>query len=536
MSATPLWEFSAFFIVVSLTCLGLAPAAGGSLPAGHQALPPLSSYPDAPTATDTNGIITTIPVAENPSTPAYDSGNGELYLSAGVSGGTPGNGTVYVVSASTNTVTASVPVGTYPLTPVYDSGNGDLYVSEANSSNVTVISGATNSVVTSIPVGRTPGVVVYDNFSGNLYVANVYSDNVSVISGVTNTVIATIPLLCAPYQPTVVGGSVYVLCEGNVSSGPSYDLVVLSAASNKVIATLTLEPGSGPVAPAYDPGNGLLYLPEVASDLILVISPTTNAILESIRIGPGIPYTTPLTPVYDPATGRLYVAEEGAGNLNVLAGSPGEVVANISVGFVATNPPAYDSGNGDLYLPTLQPLSCSGTCLSDVVVVDPQTDTVVSTIATGEYPSTPAYDRANGELYVPNEASNNVTVIFGGDASAPPYTVTFREVGLLPGTLWRVTSGASTRAALAGGTIEFAGLQNGQYAYRAQVFGFASSGSPSSPVSVQGADVGVTVTYVAPAAPPNNVVLTAWELVAILGSLAVVALAAGVALTVRKGR
>ncbi|HTS33533.1 MAG TPA: YncE family protein [Thermoplasmata archaeon] len=400
---------------------------------------------------------------------------------------------------------------------------------------MTVISGETNSVVTTIPVGQSPGVVAYDNFSGNLYAANVDSDNVSVISGVTNSVITTIPLTCAPFQPTVAGSSVYVLCGGNLSSGLPYYLLVLSATSNKVIATITLDSASYPAAPAYDPGNGLLYLPEVASDRILVISPTTNAVLETIGIGPGTPGATPLTPVYDPATDRLYVPEVNGRNLGVLAGSPGKVVANVSVGFGATNPPVYDSGNGELYLPTLQPTSCAGTCPNDVIVVDPQNDSVVSTIVAGGYPSTPAYDPANGDLYVPNEASNNVTVIFGGNASAPPYTVMFREAGLPPGALWYVTIGTSTRAALAGGTIQFAGLQNGQYAYRTQVFGFASSGSPSSPVFVQGADVGVTVTYVAPTSAPNNLYLTSWELVTILGSLAVAALAAGIVLTVRRG-
>lgn len=118
MGAPPIWACTAICLVVSLLCLGLAPAGEAGLTASHTELSRPSPHPDPHASNGPNQIVATIPVGENPSTPAYDSGNGELYFSTGVEGGSPGNGTVYVVSAGTNTVAATIPVGTYPLAPV----------------------------------------------------------------------------------------------------------------------------------------------------------------------------------------------------------------------------------------------------------------------------------------------------------------------------------------------------------------------------------------------------------------------------------
>ena len=78
---------------------------------------------------------------------------------------------------------ATIPVGNAPNAIAYDSRNGDLYVSSTNDNSVSVIDGSSNTVVATIPVGNVPYAITYDPNNGDLYVANYGDNTVSVISG-----------------------------------------------------------------------------------------------------------------------------------------------------------------------------------------------------------------------------------------------------------------------------------------------------------------------------------------------------------------
>jgi len=96
--------------------------------------------------------------------------------------------------AKADSVMATVPVGGEPSYLAFDSTNGDMYVTNRGANTVSVISGQTNTVVGNpIPVGLGPFGIAFDSANGNLYVVNpgafLMQGTVSVISGQTNKVI-----------------------------------------------------------------------------------------------------------------------------------------------------------------------------------------------------------------------------------------------------------------------------------------------------------------------------------------------------------
>jgi len=84
-------------------------------------------------------------------------------------------------NSSNHTVIANISVGSNPGGIAYDSSNGNVYVTNFNSNSVSVINGATNKVIGRIAVGSNPWGVAYDPSNGHVYVANSNS-TVSVIS------------------------------------------------------------------------------------------------------------------------------------------------------------------------------------------------------------------------------------------------------------------------------------------------------------------------------------------------------------------
>jgi len=256
----------------------------------------------------TNKVIGTIGLGANsgPQGVTYDSENGYLYVS---DYGT-GSNNVTVISGTTNkVVVSSIPVGTYPIQVAYDSGNGDVFVSNWGSNTVSVISNAgNNTVLVTIPVGLVPHGMAYDDGNGYVYVANDGSDNVSVISGATDMVVANIPVGIEPVGVAYDSGNgdIYVANFG------SDNVTVISGTTNMGVANVAV--GSGPKGVAYDCGNGFVYVANQNSNNVSVISGVTNTILGNITVGSG-----PIGVVYDSGNGNLYVSNSNAASVSVIS-------------------------------------------------------------------------------------------------------------------------------------------------------------------------------------------------------------------------
>lgn len=250
----------------------------------------------------TNTVVATVQVGGAADGLAFDSSNKDIYVTeediyvTNVSATSPPyfyattSNIVSVINGSTNKVVANVTVGDYPQALAFDSGNGDLYVTTLYGT-VSVIDGSVNKAVVNITTGGYPDGVAYDPESGDIYVCvqvpipvgphmfnpipidvAAYNGNVSVIDGSTNAVVATVPVGQTPsgiaFDPS--DGDIYV------ANSASDTVSVIDGLSNMVVASVTV--GTGPSGITFDSANGDIYVANGGSNTVSVIptSPPTS--------------------------------------------------------------------------------------------------------------------------------------------------------------------------------------------------------------------------------------------------------------------
>ncbi len=444
---------------------------------------------------------------------AYDSGKGEVFVTAGTR-------SVYVVSDTTNRIVNTLTVGSNARGVAYDSGKGEIFVTNYYSNNVSVISDATNTVVATVSVGVSPIDVAYDSGKGELFVANYYSSNVSVISDATNTVVASIPV--GAYPDTVS----YGIGRGEVfvANDFSKNVSVISDATNAVVATVAV--GSFCRGTVYDAGVGELFYAN-GGPRVSVISAATNAVVATIPVG-----SYPDGMAYDSANGEVFVANEGSNNVSVISDATNTIVATVAGG----NSPfdaAYDSGNGDVYvtnsgggtLSILSPDSAyavtftenglpSGTRWSVTLggtLVSSNTTTIAFVVPNGTQPF--VVGPVSGYVAVPATGSVPVSgspVNLTIDFTPPPpstYAVTFAESGLPSGTLWSVIVNGSTQNST---TTQITYTEtNSTYAFAVGAIVGYTANPASGSLTVNGLPVTQNITF--SAIPPGSYSVTFTE-------------------------
>lgn len=305
---------------------------------------PSNSWQAAPNMTVVSGAsgsdVAWIPTPPNPIYVAYDSSNGNLYVSDW--NNSQSTGDISVVSGATNSVTKTIAVGGLPYDELVDPINGDVYVMDERPVNgmdaandVTVISAENSTVIGSIGLlGSTLGNyghgLVLNSGNDEIYAGG--SNGVTVISGTSNRVIGTLPIRNG--QPSFVDprGNVYVLQPGSPAN-----VSILSGASGDVLSSFSIGAATGMT---YDPANGDIYSWGWGSDLLNVTSTTSQTNVEAINLGDGF-VEVPLT--YDPGNGDVYATVQGPytyvaviGNASTSSGASGSLslVEGIGIGMV----------------------------------------------------------------------------------------------------------------------------------------------------------------------------------------------------------
>jgi YVTN family beta-propeller protein len=146
----------------------------------------------------------------------------------------------------------------------------------------------------------------------------------------------------------------------------------------------------------YDPSNDRIYVANIWSSTVSVISGSTNSVIDNILVG-----RYPLWPVYVPSNNQIYVTNAGSNDTYVINAATNRVVKSIAVG---TEPfgIAYNPSNNTVYVTNLA---------NTVSVIDAATDLLMSTIPLSSFsgviniqdsnsPSLLAYVKDNGALYV----------------------------------------------------------------------------------------------------------------------------------------
>lgn len=105
--------------------------------------------------------------------------------------------------------------------------------------------------------------------------------------------------------------------------------------------------GAFPWGIAYNAANNNMYVANVESSTISVISGSTDSVIANILVG-----RMPIAIAYAPPNNKLYVTNLDSNDVYVINGATNKVIKNIPVG----NSPAgiaYNPSNNDAYVVTL---------------------------------------------------------------------------------------------------------------------------------------------------------------------------------------
>jgi len=164
-----------------------------------------------------------------------------------------------------------------------------------------------------------------------------------------------------------------------------------------VEVTATIKVGGAPWGVAYDSGKSEVFVVNSASNNVLVISDSTNAVVATVPVG-----SSPYRAVYDSAKSEIFVANYGANTVSVISDSANAVVATVPVGIHPASF-TYDSVKGEVFVAN----SGAGT----VSVISDNTNAVVATLTVGLGPYDLAYDSVKGEVFVANSGARSVSII-----------------------------------------------------------------------------------------------------------------------------
>ncbi len=256
-------------------------------------------------------------------------------------------------------------------------------------------------------------------------------------------------------------------------------ILLVSSAANTVYADsvrATVTVGANPRGVAFDSANGDVYVANLGSNTVSVISGSTNtAVGTPITVGSG-----PIGVAFDSTNGDVYVANINSDSVSVISGST--VVATVIVGSAPGVYPygvAFDSTNGDVYVAN------SGSGSVSVI----SGSTVVATVTVGSNPHGVAFDSANGDVYVTNSGSSSVSVI----APTATYVSCTSSSFAVAASSSCTATVADTSGAITGETITFSeAAGTGSVTFSSSTCSLSAGGTCS--VTVTGATTGsVTV-------------------------------------------
>jgi YVTN family beta-propeller protein len=228
----------------------------------------------------------------------FDAKGGRLFISRSTH--------VMVVDAEKGTVLGDIPgtEGVHGVALVEELGKG--YTSNGRTSSVTVFDLKTLKVLKQIPVGKNPDAIIYDPASKRVFTMNGASSDATAIDVKTDTTVGTIPLDGRPESAVSdERGHVFVNLEDK-SAVVEFDPVKLS-----VLARWPIAPGEEPSGLAIDRKHARLFSTG-ANKTLVILDAATGKVVSTLPIGGGVDGA-----VFDPETGLAF-SSNGDGTLTVI--------------------------------------------------------------------------------------------------------------------------------------------------------------------------------------------------------------------------
>lgn len=278
------------------------------------------------------------------------------------------------------------------------------YVPVASNYTVSVIDTATNTVVHDVPAGEGPIGVAVSPDGLRVYVASQNAHSMIVIDALTDAVVGTLALASDPFGLAVTpdGSQIYVTLSGIDA------IAIVDAQSFTVVDTV--EVGMTPRAIAFTPDGSKAYVANQYGGSVSVIDTQDNSAPRTLQTG-GFALATAV----NPAGTRVYVAVSGAGaagGLFEVDTATDAIITSIPVGEARGVAVAPD---GRVYVSHDDSVS----------IVNPGTNTVATTIPTGETAYGVSISRDGARAYVVNTNGHSVSVIdtaLGSVAATIPLT------------------------------------------------------------------------------------------------------------------
>ena len=225
-----------------------------------------------------------------------------------------------------------------------------------------------------------------------LVVIAVFLVHTSPVSGTPNA-IADIHIGGSPdgVIADTITGNVYVtdIVTNNVT--------IISGTTNTVVGSVKVQTDSG--GGAFDPINRDVYITNSGSNTVSVINDSSNTVVTTVIVG-----LNPGRAVFDSINQNIYVSDYAQASVSVIDGRTNTVINTIPVG----NGPA-----GIVFDPNTDRINVANFGSNTVSVINGATNSVMSTLFVGAAPDGATLDLVTDEIYITNYGSNSVTIISG---------------------------------------------------------------------------------------------------------------------------
>lgn len=268
--------------------------------------------------TTNHSVVTTITGFNGPDGVAMTPNGQKVYVANG--GATPG--TVSVIRTSRNRIRRTIMVGNNPTGVTVSPDGQHVYVTNQNDGTLSVIDATRDRVTATILVGGAPLGMAVTPDNQHVYIA-VYPNMVAVLTTATNQITATIvdPSLSGPALVAMSpdGKTVYV------SDMISNKITVISTATN--LPTGSIQVGQIPLGLALTADGKKLYAANGADSTVSVIDTATNRVVKTLTGFAG-PEGVALTPDGN----NILVANTSNNTVSIVAVASDTIVATTTVG------------------------------------------------------------------------------------------------------------------------------------------------------------------------------------------------------------
>jgi YVTN family beta-propeller protein len=327
----------------------------------------------------------------SPSSLCYNTANNHLYCLDRP------NDLLFIVDGESNHVLEPIKTGSGPAGLVLSPARNKAYFA-SGTGEVSILDCARDSIIANVATGPWTRLLCRSD-DGEVYVA--VEDGVAVIDGGGDTIRAVVPVLnnssysVGCYDRT--DGKVYV----GYAFGDSAVVRVIDARADSVVASIRVWDGYGfEQALCWEAKHDKLYVCYTESDSVAVIDCAGDTILKKVLV------TNDLHLMYsDSICDKVYCFDNWNYGLRIISAAADTFYRSLAVGYATA---LLDNGKRG---PANRLYCTDGDGGAVRVIAGYNTDSILTRIPVGDWPSALAWNPTHSRMYVANEGSSSITVI-----------------------------------------------------------------------------------------------------------------------------